>query len=304
MSGSALMMAAILFPPSAEATDLSEFLARSLPTSGSVMVTYEVSGDAKQGKVVSALDVTSGAYFRIHHGRFFGRSADGQLFDGVEGESAVINPDRGLSAIATLASWTPLMIHRAIVRDPSLVVSSSEGSGGSRVIEVLFPAGIRGATRAEVQGRSTPDARASTRWTSDGRLEGLEQPWTNTEGAGVSTIQYELSPQSPPKFPVAAHLVGKPTWPLKELKFSPTGFGAAFFEPQAVAKLAQEVRTKPTVGGPITITRDTPIPDRIEPGMENVAKPGSDLARYRWPLVTGGTILIALGIFAWWRNRR
>lgn len=309
-----VVAAASIAASSAMADDRDRFLElldRATPKKGGWMVLYEFRPGAPNtwGRELIAYDIATGANFRIHDGRFGGQTADGRVFGGEQGKAPEINnPAWNSTTIGIISQRSGVPIARAILADPTLLISVTRSDNGGWDTTVVAPGRVFGAPRGSMKSPADANAQYDMRWTSDGRLEWIQDFYRRgDEWLKLPTpTPYALDPRLPEIFQIRDRRIGpNDEWAIFSKWYEPNGWDPRMFEPNAVAALAIKVDTKiPDERTPIEITRQSPIPDRILPGTEGSAKPGDDLARYRWPIVTGGAILIGVGLFAWWRNRR
>ncbi|MDX2017053.1 MAG: hypothetical protein SFY95_05345 [Planctomycetota bacterium] len=269
----------------------AEFLAMiqaTTPKAGGMRCTFKHSGDQSHDLIDVAFDLASGAsvvIFPDSRGIYL-LTPSGEYWRGEPRKPLTLAPRTDENQRLLLQRFFPVFYNRAIVERPEIVMSV-ERTADTWTATLATPGGIANGRPDSFDAKRFPDATTVVTFDMNGRVTTIES------SLGARHV-LTLAENAPPGFTISRQRdLKQPMFDVTIESFDPRGLPLDNFSVETVKARARanELTVSPA------LAKALQSPDAG-------AAQGPDLARYRWPIVTGGAILIGVGLFAWWRNRR
>jgi hypothetical protein len=268
--------------------DFLAMIQATTPTTGGLRCTFRYTEGKSRELVDVAFDLASGAsavIFPDSRGIYL-LTPNGEYWRGEPRKPLTQAPRTDEDQRRLLQQFFPVFYNRAILEKPE-IVRAVDRAADTWTATLATPGWVANGRPDSFDAKRFPDAITIVTFDMNGRVTAIEQ----SEGARHVLT---LAENAPPGFTISRQRdLKQPVFDVTVESFDPRGLPPENFSVEVVK--ARGRANELTVSPELAKALQSP---------ESGQAQGSDLARYRWPLVTGGAILIALGIFAWWRNRR
>lgn len=278
--------------------DLAALVEDRLDAAGCIQAIYE--NDISHDRYLMGFNLADRSWYKIHRGAFLGFTPATGYFKGEEGESAQTNIPEGKLYDRWPHEYLPSLYVLAVCEMEEVFRDIQPTPGGGVVATLELPDGQ--PMRQELLER----------WLSGTRPVDHIQTIIEVDGSGLlrrvdsaidaldRVVQY--ADDSPLGLPLVSYYGPNKPGGLQLISFTydPAGCPAAFM-PSGVERLAKEARTGIVVrrlgtsdGQPGSVARMAATAPAAPGPIERASK----------PLALAALLTIAVGAFAWWRNRR
>lgn len=261
-----------------------ERLRSSLPASGAVHAFYTATKGF--GEVLIGLDLASGAWYFISGASVMGRDTQGQTFAGIPRRGSVEPaelPAHG--ADCSLDPFLPAAMARDLVARPELI----------QRVDPLPHDGLRITITSRFvrprMPRETAPPPPATQWIDIDAAGQITAIAYEADQVGADDRRFQYNEAGPVGFRLVIQPPGYPVR-LASFSYSSDADPAAFSLPRVESLAADSV-----VNVTEQMARST-SQARPPPG------PTPPLARFRWPLLATGVVVLLVGVLALWRRTR
>jgi hypothetical protein len=270
------------------------------PGNVSVRAVYRPPASSGVGETHVGYNGMTGAYYLVTPDYVSGRDDDGRAFWASTDEGGGLSDlqyyeeapgnDDGLGR-----QFPTLILMDLVLKRPELIQSVEQGEGGNSVLIAPLPGGHRDTSDSIL--REMPIHDLCVEVDSQGRVV---RTWVDPEKPGLSTFEYEYSPDSPPGFPVA-NLDPLSKFELASLEVTPA---ARDFDSGMAVKLHGLAKYNVQKALADRASAKTAARGASSGGNPGAPPAQTPFARYRLPLLAVGGCLILGGAIAAWLRRR